>query len=336
MGRRIKLITRRELTVAIRLRYEAANRNSKKIILDEFVKVTGYHRKHAIRILTGESGGQPKRQVGHRIYQEAVKEALIVLWEASDRICGKRLKASLPLLVMAMERHGHLQLDDSVKKQLLAMSAATIDRLLRTVREQASGGRKKKAARVTRVGKLVPVRTFGDWGEVGPGYLEIDLVVHCGTRLVGSFVHSLVLTDITSGWTECVALPVREQILIVEAINGLRPRLPFPLMGLDTDNDSAFMNDTLWDYCQEQSIVFTRSRAYHKNDQAWVEQKNGAVVRKLIGYGRLEGLGATEALRRLYEVSRLYINFFQPSFKLKSKWREGARVHKTYEPPETP
>ena len=107
-------------------------------------------------------------------------------------------------------------------------------------------------------------------------------------------------------------------------------------MGLDTDNDSAFMNHTLWDYCQEQSIVFTRSRAYHKNDQAWVEQKNGAVVRKLIGYGRLEGLGATEALRRLYEVSRLYINFFQPSFKLKSKWREGARVHKTYEPPETP
>ena len=335
MGRRIRLITRRELTVAIRLRYEAADRNSKKIILDEFVKVTGYHRKHAIRILTTESGGQPKRQVGHRIYQEAVKEALIVLWEASDRICGKRLKASLPLLVKAMERHGHLQLNDGVRKQLLTMSAATIDRMLRAVREQASGGRKKKAARITRVGKLVPVRTFGDWGEVGPGYLEIDLVVHCGTRLVG-IVHSLVLTDISSGWTECVALPVREQTLIVEAINGLRRRLPFSLMGLDTDNDSAFINDTLWGYCQEQSIVFTRSRAYRKNDQAWVEQKNGAVVRKLVGYGRLEGLGATEALRRLYEVSRLYINFFQPSFKLKSKWREGARVHKTYDPPETP
>jgi hypothetical protein len=308
MGRRIRLITRRELTVAIRLRYEAADRNSKKIILDEFVKVTGYHRKHAIRILTTESGGQPKRQVGHRIYQEAVKEALIVLWEASDRICGKRLKASLPLLVKAMERHGHLQLNDGVRKQLLTMSAATIDRMLRAVREQASGGRKKKAARITRVGKLVPVRTFGHWGEVGPGYLEIDLVVHCGTRLVG-IVHSLVLTDISSGWTECVALPVREQTLIVEAINGLRRRLPFSLMGLDTDNDSAFINDTLWGYCQEQSIVFTRSRAYRKNDQAWVEQKNGVVVRKLVGYGRLEGLGATEALRRLYEVSRLYINF---------------------------
>jgi hypothetical protein len=336
MGRQIKLITRRELTSVIRLRYETADRSTKRTILDEFVKVTGYHRKHAIRILTMESGSQPQPRVGRRIYQEAVKEALIVLWEASDRICGKRLKASLPLLVMAMERHGHLQLDDGVKKQLLTMSAATIDRLLRAVREQASGGRKRKSTRVTRVGKLVPVRTFGDWGEVGPGFLEIDLVVHCGTRVVGSFVHSLVLTDIVSGWTECVALPVREQALIVEAINGLRQRLPFPLMGLDTDNDSAFMNDTLWDYCQKQGIVFTRSRAYHKNDQAWVEQKNGAVVRKLIGYGRLEGLGATEALRRLYEISRLYINFFQPSFKLKSKWREGARVHKEYERPETP
>jgi hypothetical protein len=163
---------------------------------------------------------------------------------------------------------------------------------------------------MSRVRKMVPVRTFADWGEVGAGYLEMDMVVHCGARAEGSFVHTLVLTDVASGWTECVALPVREQALIVEAATGLRRRLPFPLLGLDTDNDSAFMNDTLWDYCQEQGIVFTCSRAYHKNDQAWVEQKNGAIVRKLIGYGRLEGLSAMAALRRLYEDSRLYINFF--------------------------
>jgi hypothetical protein len=153
---------------------------------------------------------------------------------------------------------------------------------------------------------------------------------------VGSFVHTLVLTDVVSGWTECVALPVREQTLVVEAITGLRRKLPFPLLGLDTDNDGAFLNDTLLTYCSDQGIVFTRSRAYQKNDQAWVEQKNGAIVRKLIGYGRLEGLTATAALRRLYEYSRLYINFYQPSFKLKSKHREGARVHKTYDLPETP
>jgi hypothetical protein len=336
MRGQIKLTTRRELTAAISQRYKAADRNGKKLILDEFVKVTGCHRKHAIRVLSAQGYTQHGRPVGHRIYQEAVKEALIVLWEASDRICGKRLKALLPLLVEAMERHGHLQLQEGVKEHVLAISAATIDRMLRPVREKASGGRKKKSVQLSRVRKMVPVRTFADWGGVGPGFMEMDMVVHCGARLVGSFVHSLVLTDVASGWTECLALPVREQSLIVEALTGLRPRLPFALLGLDTDNDSAFLNDTLWDYCQKHGIVFTRSRAYRKNDQAWVEQKNGAIVRKLIGYGRLEGLNETAALRRLYEVSRLYINFFQPSFKLKSKTREGARVHKYYESPETP
>jgi hypothetical protein len=166
--------------------------------------------------------------------------------------------------------------------------------------------------------------------------MEIDLVTHCGTRAVGSYVHTLVLTDVASGWTEWVALLAREQSLIVEAVTVVESRLPFPLLGLDTDNDSAFMNDTLWEYCQKKGLEITRSRAYRKNDQARVEQKNGAVVRKLIGYGRLEGLAATAALRRLYEASRLYINFFQPSFKLKSKEREGAKVRKRYESPETP
>lgn len=337
MRRRIRLSTRRELTVAIRQRYQVADRVGKKMMLDEFTKVTGYHRKHAIRVLSTQPGSEPKTRAARRVYQEAVKEALIVLWEASDRICGKRLKALLPLLVEAMERHGHLQLAEGVRTQLLAMSASTIDRQLQLVREQAFGGHKKRSSATNRVRKMVAVRTFADWEEqLRPGFMEMDLVTHCGPRAEGCFVHSLVLTDVASGWTECVALPVREQALIVEAISGLRPKLPFPLLGLDTDNDSAFMNETLWNYCQKQGIVFTRSRAYHKNDQAWVEQKNGAIVRKLIGYGRLQGLTATAALRRVYEASRWYINFFQPSFKLKSKYREGARVHKQYELPDTP
>jgi hypothetical protein len=336
MRERIKLRTRRELTAAIRQRYQAADRSSKKVILDEFIKVTSYHRKHAIRVLTKTAAASRAEQATQRIFHSAVLEALIVLWEASDRICGKRLKALLPVLLESMERHGHIQLEENVREQVLKLSAATIDRKLRSVRQKASSGRRKKAGANHRVRKLVPVRTFADWGEVGPGYMEMDLVVHCGTRTVGSFVHTLVLTDVVSGWTECIALPVREQTLIVEAVTGLRSRLPFSLRGLDTDNDSVFLNDTLWSYCQEHSIVFTRSRPYRKNDQAWVEQKNGAIVRKLIGYGRLEGLCATAALRRLYEVSRLYINFFQPSFKLKSKRRDGARVHKEYHAPETP
>src|SRR5215831_16192036 len=336
MRRRIRLTTRRELTAAIRQRYQVADRAGKKIILDEFTEVTGYHRKHAIRVLTTQHVSEHKTRAVHRVYQEAVKEALIVLWEASDRICGKRLKTLLPLLTEAMERHGHLQLEHGVRTQLLAMSASTIDRQLHSVRERARGGRKRSSA-TNRVRKIVAVRTFADWKQpLRPGFMEMDLVTHCGPRAEGSFVHTLVLTDVASAWTECVALPVREQSLVVEAIRGLRPKLPFARRGLDTDNDSAFMNDTLCNYCREQNIVFTRSRAYHKNDQAWVEQKNGAIVRKLIGYGRLEGLTATAALRRLYEASRWYVNFFQPSFKLKSKEREGAKVRKRYESPETP
>jgi hypothetical protein len=270
------------------------------------------------------------------VYDEAVNESLVVLWEAADRICGKRLKAAVPSLIDAMERHGHIRLDEAVRSKLLTMSAATMDRRLRSIREQAYGGRKKKPVTLSRIRKLVAVRTFADWGDPQPGFFEVDMVVHCGARAEGTFAHTLVLTDIASGWTECIALPVREQTLIVEAIDGLRSRLPFPVLGVDTDNDSAFLNDTLWNYCSEHGIEFTRSRAYHKNDQAWVEQKNGSIVRKLVGYGRFEGLASTAALRRLYEISRLYTNFFQPSFKLIGKTRCGARVHKTYDGPMTP
>ena len=235
------------------------------------------------------------------VYDEAVNESLVTLWEASDRICGKRLKAALPLLLDAMEKRGHMKIDETVRSQLLAMSAATIDRRLRSIRERAYGGRRKKRAALNRLRKLVPIRTFADWGEPSPGFFEMDMVVHCGERAEGTFVHSLALTDVASGWTECIALPVREQALIVEALDGLRAKFPIPVLGVDTDNDSAFLNDTLFNYCRDQGITLTRSRAYHKNDQAWVEQKNGSIVRKLVGYGRLEGLSAT-ALRRLYET----------------------------------
>jgi hypothetical protein len=163
------------LTTAISQRYRTADRTNKKLILDEFTKVTGYHRKHAIRVLTAEPVTPQARPGARRIYQEAEKEALIVLWEAADRICGKRLKALLPELLEAMERHSHLQLEQGIRAQLLAMSAATIDRQLCGVRKQAYGGRKKKVA-LNRIRKMVPVRTFADWGEVRPGYLEVDFV----------------------------------------------------------------------------------------------------------------------------------------------------------------
>jgi hypothetical protein len=331
------MAARDELVAAVADRYAMGDRGERGRILDEFAAVTGYHRKHAMRLLRARQVNRRRGpRPGRRIYDEAVREALIVVWEASDRICGKRLRPLLPILVEAMERHGHLQLVPEVRARLLAMSAATIDRALRDIRRQAGTATRRRSAPSAAIRRSVPVRTFDDWDDPPPGFVEADLVAHSGPVTRGSFVQTLVLTDIATGWTECAPLLVREQRLLTEVLGELRKLLPFPLLGLDTDNDSVFMNETVRDYCQQVGIEFTRCRPYRKNDQAWVEQKNGAVVRRTIGYRRFEGLEAAAALARLYAAMRLFVNFFQPSFKLASKARDGALVRKRYHPPATP
>ena len=330
------MTTRRELIDAVAARYRAAGRDQKKEILDEFVRVTGFHRKHAIRVLKKVPRPEtPEPRQRARIYDEAVREALTIVWEAADRICGKRLRQVIAGLVDAMERHGHLKLDAAVRENLLSMSAATMDRLLTTVRVTAKQGRRRTMIN-TPLRKSIPVRTFGDWHDPSPGFFEMDMVVHCGKSTAGSYVHSLVLTDIASGWTEAIAMVVREQTLVTESVSDIRTKLPFAVRGLDVDNDGAFINDTLVGYCRDNKIELTRCRAYKKNDQAWIEQKNGAVIRRMVGYGRMEGVQAAAVLNKLYTSARLFVNFFQPSFKLLSKTREGAKVIKKYHPPATP
>src|SRR6202158_5859921 len=335
--RRISMAARDELVAAIAGRYAQGNRAERGRILDEFTAVTGFHRKHAMRLLRA---GQVTRRCGprpgRRIYDEAAREALIVVWEASDRIWGKRLRPLLPILVEAMERHGHLQLVPEVRSRLLAMSAATIDRALREIRRQAGTATRRRSAPSAAIRRSVPVRTFDGWDDPPPGFVEADLVAHSGPVAKGSFVQTLVLTDIATGWTECAPLLVREQRLLTEVLSELRKLLPFALLGLDTDNDSVFMNETVRDYCLAAGVEFTRCRPYRKNEQAWVEQKNGSVVRRSVGYRRFEGLAAAAALARLYGAMRLFVNFFQPSFKLAAKAREGAKVTKRYHPPATP
>ena len=325
---------RRELVAAVRGRYTEASPDDKGRILDEFVALTGYHRKHAIRVLSGTEVQASSRAPRDPVYDEAVREAIGVLWEASDRVCSKRLKALLPALLASLERHGHLSLDQTVRKRVLTASAATIDRLLQSRREAA--GQQRRRAQRPKVSKLIPVRTFADWSEPEVGYAEIDLVAHGGDRADGSFVYTLVLVDVASGWTECVPLLVRDSCLVVDALERLRTTMPLPLKGIDSDNGSEFINDALMSFCAHHGIEFTRSRPYRKNDQAWVEQKNGSVVRRLVGHGRLEGLQGAQALERLYAASRLFVNFFQPSFKLIDKERHGAQVRKRYEAPRTP
>jgi hypothetical protein len=335
MAKTLSGSARRELIDSVRARYRSSEPMGKRLILREFTALTGYHRKSAIRVLNGEaSESDPAAPRRPRIYDDSFCRTLVVLWEASDRVCGKRLCALLPVLVPALERHRHLILEPLARTKLLGVSAATIDRLLAEARGLSDRRRVRRAPSALRRG--VPIRTYADWNTPDPGFMEIDLVAHCGQRMAGAFVHTLTLTDIASTWTECVPLLVREGTLVVETIDRLRGALPFVLQGIDIDNGGEFLNETLVRYCIGHGIELTRSRPYRKNDQAWVEQKNGSVVRRLVGYRRLEGSAAAAILARLYTASRLFVNFFQPSFKLKEKLRIGGRTVKRYDPPQTP
>jgi hypothetical protein len=317
-------------------RYRISPWKEKGRILDEFVAGTGYDRKHSVKLLNrGIQADPPKKRMPPRCYGEAVRLALITVWKAANRICSRRLMPFLEDFVAALERFGHLSLDGDVRERLLAMSPATADRLLYHERHPAGS-----TISTTRRGKLlkhlIPIRTFFDWNDLAPGFVEADLVAHCGNNVEGAYLNTLTLTDIATGWTECLALLRRSEADVSAAIHAVRQRLPFPLLGLDTDNGGEFINYDLLRYCEKEKITFTRARTYRKNDQAHVEEKNGSVVRRLVGYDRYEGMDAWRALTSLYGVLRLYVNFFQPSVKLLSKERKEGRTIKRYDKAQTP
>ena len=336
MNVRLSLKARKELLASIRVPYQHANREEKIKILDGLIAATGYKRKHAIAMLnnSNETPARASRLASNR-YNEAVHEALLILWHCANRICSKRLVPFIPELINALERHGHLSLSQEVRTKLLTISPATVDRLLKLERQD-----KKKGVCATRSGSLlkkqIPIRTFSDWNEIIPGFMEGDLVAHCGDTVSGSFLNTLVLTDIVTGWTEFMPLLCKTEANVLEALQIVQEILPFPILGIDTDNGSEFINYGLLEFCNKQHITFTRSRAYRKNDQAHVEEKNGSIVRRLIGYDRYEGVTAWHTLTELYSVIRLYVNYFQPSLKLIYKNREGAKVVKQYDKAKTP
>ena len=242
----------------------------------------------------------------------------------------------IPALLPSLERHSRLQPTSTQRRLLLSVSAATIDRMLVDVKVAAAGGRRRRVGFYSAIRREVPIRTFNDWGAPPPGFCEIDMVAHGGTNVAGSFIQTLTMVDIATGWTECLPLAARDGNLVVDAMTRAQSLFPWLIRGADFDNDSAFMNDVVVPWCREQKIEVTRSRAYKKNDQAFVEQKNGAVVRRLVGYGRFDGVETARVMARLYAAARLHVNFFQPSFKLKEKRREGAKVIKRYDAPATP
>jgi len=329
---------KRELLAQTGPRYRAAPLQQKRAILDEFVAATGYARKYAIRLL-GQPRIPPSAPVTRpraRTYGPDVVEALTVAWAAVNDVCAKRLVPFLPELVASLERHGHLALNPEVRTQLLTLSPATADRLLRPLRERA----RPRGIGTTKVGTLlkhkVPIRTFAEWDDVRPGFMEADLVAHCGTRAEGPYLSSLVLTDVATGWTECLPLLRHGYDDVLRALDQVRGLLPFPLRGLDTDNGGEFLNYPLLEYCERAEITFTRGRAYRKNDQCDVEQKNGSIVRQIVGYDRFAGELAYHQLAEVYRALRLYVNVFQPSLKLQLKRREGSRVYRRYDAARTP
>jgi hypothetical protein len=328
--------SKKEYLEAIQPRYKKATKAEKQQILDEFVNTTGYHRKYAIRILNKwVRRKQPKKPGPKKIYQGEVVIVLEQIWEICGRICSRRLHPFLPEMLRVLERNNDLQLSVEVKTLLLSMSRSSIDRCLGPAhREHPHGLSTTKPG--TLLKKSIPVRTFTPWDEEKPGFLEIDLVAHCGPSAAGEFVNTLTCVDISTGWVECLAILTRNKQTVFEAIKIMRTRLPFALLGIDSDNGSEFINDLLFQYCLYQEITFTRSRPYHKNDQAHVEQKNWSIVRRLIGYDRFESEAEYAFLHSIYEDLRLYTNFFQPVLKLISKETVDNKKIKRYDTATTP
>jgi len=333
-------VTRRsilEYMEALRPRYQTASKAVKGKMLDEFIQVTGLHRKAAIRILNRMSRLKVSKRRGRKCkYGAEVAEALKGVWEASDRLCSKRLKPFMPEMVKVLKRHGEQQISASLEEYLCCLSPSTIDRLLRPYRKL--GGRKPVST--TRPGSLlkkaVPIRTFADWEEKKPGFMETDLVAHCGESAEGFYLNTLCAVDVASGWTECLPVWGKWHERVRQSVHRMRQILPFPLLGIDSDNGGEFINQCFYNYCRDEKITFTRSRAYKKNDSCHVEQKNGNVVRRLVGYERYASKSSFECLGRVYNLVRLYINFFQPTMKLVSKTRHGAKVCKVYDTAQTP
>ena len=331
--------SKREYLAKMRWRYAHAHgRRYKSRLIEELVAVCGYSRKHAIKLLKRRVGPRVLKKSGPKaIYQEAVRLVLKRIWFASDQLCGKRLKAALPQWLPHYEKeYGALAVP--LKEKLEAISAASIDRLLAALRAKA----RPKGRGGTKPGRWlknqIPLAT-DQWDERRPGFMEADTVAHCGDSLEGDFIWSLCFTDLASGWTELRAVWNRGSHGVREAVREIEAKLPFAILGFDCDNGSEFLNHHLWRYFAQrrEPVQFTRSRPYHKNDNAHVEQKNWTHVRCLLGYDRLENAQLLEPINALYrDAWALYHNHFCPSMKLVEKRREGARQIKRYDAPKTP
>ena len=341
---------RKKATAVVAARYQKARKKDKGVILNEFTKLTGYGRRYASHVL--RCHGRKVRinetcviqydvrktatRKKPKVYDSAVEEALKKVWYIMDCICGKRLAPVLREVVMRLERFHEIKLSEALRQKLFKISPASIDRLLAKERKRHQIKGRGNTKPGTLLKNQIPIRTFSDCNEQKPGFVEIDLVGHDGGDGRGDFVQTLDVTDVCTTWTETEAVRNKAQVWVFDALKDIRQRLPFPLLGIDSDSGGEFINNQLLRYCQQEKITFTRSRSYRKNDSCFVEQKNYSIVRRAVGYLRYDTEAELRTLNELYRSLRLYTNFFQPTMKLIEKTRIGSKVIKKYDRAQTP
>jgi hypothetical protein len=334
----LTLAERRAVTETTAIRYSQADKRCKGVILDELCATTGWHRNHARRALTAAL--QPTvvspRKSRPPTYGTDVIAALTVCWTVLGMPAGKRLAPMLSELVAVLRHFGELVIDDDVAALLVSMSAATIDRRLASERRK----HQLRGRSTTKPGSLlksqIPVRTWAEWDDARPGFVEIDLVSHDGGNLTGQHAFTLTVTDIATGWTENRSVPSKAATCVFRALKDIAEKMPFPILGVDSDNGSEFINIHLLEWCEKNEITFTRARPGNKNDGCHVEQKNWAVVRTVVGYHRYDTAAEMLLLNEIWQLQSKLTNFFHPQQKLISKVRTGAKVTKKYDEAATP
>jgi hypothetical protein len=347
---------RQAITKELKARYNKATKKEKAKILDEFAALTGYNRCYASCILKIRKEKvlgyittcgkrikyvlekkKKKKRARVKIYGYDVFLALRKIWAIFDYLCGKRLAPFISEAIEKLERHREINLEPTVREKLSKVSASTIDRLLKPERDRHRLGKGRSGTKPgSLLKKAIPIRTFADWDEAKPGFVEADLVGHDGGNSSGDFAQSLNFIDIATSWDETVACKNKAQVHVFEAIKTASARFPFRIAGIDSDNGSEFINDQMLRYCIENKITFTRSRSYKKNDSCYVEQKNFSVVRRAVGYLRYDTEEELSILNELYVYLDYYTNYFQPVTKLESKTRVGSKVTKKYDVAKTP
>lgn len=331
------LLTKQNLVRSLSREYKKASWQMRKKMIDQLVLATGYRRDYASYILINPPvSGKKKLKRSRKSKYEVITSPLIKIYGISNFASGKRLVGMIPSYVETLVRDKEMYLADRQKELLLSISAATIERLIKSERKRVFG----KGRTTTKPGTLlkhqIPIHVFTRWNDRKPGFGEIDLVAHCGITVKGEFVYTLDFIDLDTNWNECVAFLGRGENNAMRSVQLIRERLPFKLLGIDSDNGEEFINWELYRWCEKEEITFTRCREYHKNDQAHIEEKNWSVVRRYVGYKRFETTEQVVLLNKLYEQLRLYFNFFQATLKLEKKERIYGKVKRIYPKSKTP